>query len=44
MRAKAVIGEEYKSAFNFIDNFFYDSKLLDGHIITAYSFIISVTC
>ena len=44
MRAKAVIGEEYKSAFNFIDNFFYDSKLLDGHISTAYSFIISVPC
>ena len=28
MRAKVVIGEEYKCAFNFIDNFFYDSKLL----------------
>lgn len=44
MWVKFVIGEEYKSVFNFIDNFFYDSKLLDGPVSIAYSFVISVPC
>ena len=34
MRVKVVAGEEYKSAFNFIDNFFYDSKLLMGTLVS----------